>query len=284
MTTSDGKITINCDNELKINSDFLTQDGERDPRIKKVENQIVMYHESLHGQLMIDAIKSSEEWRNDTCNKPPDGKIDYSYSDKTHKVINPLQQEFAAQLIEQIGGKMLVKEITVEETNDGAFTTKVGSLNDFPQFIKNGIRVSLRGTNLINTEFTSHDSDIFLSGNLANKTESGIAWLYVFGTPEEKQSTSDQPTETKIHIPDWVKKNTSWWVDGTLSSTDFLKGIEYLIQRGIILVPQTAKHQSMDKIPDWVKQNAAWWSEGKIDDKTFVTGIQYLISVGIISV
>ncbi|MBI5378485.1 MAG: hypothetical protein HZA82_07680 [Thaumarchaeota archaeon] len=284
VTTSEGKITMNCDNELKINSDFLTQDGERDQRIKKVENQIVVYHELLHGQLMIDAMKSSEKWRNDVCNKPPDEKIDYSYSDKNHKIINPLQQEFAAQLIEQAGGKMLVKEITIEETNDGAFTKKIGSLNDFPQFIKNGIRVSLRGTNLINTEFTSQNSDILLSGNLANKTESGIAWLYVFGRVEEKQSISEQPTETKIHIPDWVKKNTSWWVDGTLSSTDFLKGIEYLIQRGIISVPQTAKHQSMDKIPDWVKQNAAWWSEGKIDDKTFVTGIQYLISVGIILV
>jgi len=283
VTTSEGKITMNCDNELKINSDFLTRDGGRDPKIKKVENQIVIYHELLHGQLMIDAIKSSEKWRNDVCNKPPEEKIDYSYSDKAHKIINPLQQEFAAQLIEQTGGKMLVKEITVEETNDGAFTKKIGSLNDFPQFIKNGIRVSLRGTNLINTEFSSQDSDVIISGNLANKTEIGIAWLYVFGRTEE-QSISEQSTETKIHIPDWVKKNTGWWVDGTLSNTDFLKGIEYLIQRGIISVPQTTKHQGMDKVPDWVKQNAAWWSEGKIDDKTFAAGIQYLISIGIISV
>ena len=284
VTTSEGKITMNCDNELKINSDFLTQDGEKDPRIKKVENQIVIYHELLHGQLMIDAIKSSEQWRDDACNKPSEGKIDYSYSDKNHKIINPLQQEFAAQLIEQAGGKMLVKEITVEETNDGSFTKKVGSLNDFPQFIKNGIRVSLRGTNLINTEFSSQNSDVILSGNLANKTESGIAWLYVFGRTEKEQSTSEPTIETKIHIPDWVKKNASLWVDGTLDSTDFLKGIEYLIQREIISVPHTAKQQSLDKIPDWVKQNAAWWSEGKIDDKTFAAGIQYLISLGIISV
>lgn len=284
VTTAEGKITMNCDNELKINSDFLTQNGERDPRIKKVENQIVIYHELLHGQLMIDAIKSSEKWRDDVCNKSSEEKIDYSYSDKTHKIINPLQQEFAAQLIEQTGGKMLVKEITVEETSDGSFTKKVGSLNDFPQFIKNGISVSLRGTNLINTEFSSQDSDVILSGNLANKTESGIAWLYIFGRIEKEQPISEPPIETKIHIPDWVKKNAGWWVDGTLSNTDFLKGIEYLIQQGMISVPHTAKQQSSDKIPDWVKQNAAWWSEGKIDDKTFAAGIQYLISLGIISV
>ena len=93
VTTTEGKITMDCDNELKINSDYLTQDVERDPRIKKIENQIMIYHELLHGQLMIDAITSSEKWRNDTCNKPSEGKIDYSYSDKTHKIINPLQQE-----------------------------------------------------------------------------------------------------------------------------------------------------------------------------------------------
>lgn len=283
VTTTEGKITMDCDNELKINSDYLTQDVQKDPRIKKIENQIMMYHEFLHGQLMIDAIKSSEKWRDDTCNKPPGGKIDYSYSDKTHKIINPLQQEFAAQLIEQAGGKMVVKEITVEETNDGSFAKKVGSLNDFPQFIKNGISVSLRGTNLINTKFSSQDSDIILYGNLINKTESGIAWLYIFGMQPD-QSANKQLVETKTHIPDWIKKNAGWWVDGTISSTDFLKGIEYLIQRGIISVPHTEKQHSIDKIPNWVKQNAALWSEGKIDDKTFAAGIQYLISIGIISV
>ena len=283
VTTTEGKITMDCDNELKINSDYLTQDVQKDPRIKKIENQIMMYHEFLHGQLMIDAIESSEKWRDDTCNKPPGGKIDYSYSDKTHKIINPLQQEFATQLIDQAGGKMVVKEITVEETNDGSFAKKVGSLNDFPQFIKNGISVSLRGTNLINTKFSSQDSDIILYGNLINKTESGIAWLYIFGM-EPDQSANKQLVETKTHIPDWIKKNASWWVDGTISDIDFLKGIEYLLQRGIISVPHTEKQHSVDKIPNWVKQNAALWAEGKIDDKTFAAGIQYLISIGIISV
>ena len=283
VTTSEGKITIDCDNELKINSDYLTQDVQKDPRIKKIENQIMMYHEFLHGQLMIDAIKSSEKWRDDTCNKPAGEKIDYSYSDKTHKIINPLQQEFAAQLIEQAGGKMIVKEITVGETNNGSFAKKVGSLNDFPQFVKNGISVSLRGTNLIETKFSSQDSDIILYGNLINKTESGIAWLYIFGMQPE-QSGDKQLVETKIHIPDWIKKNAGWWVDGTISSTDFLKGIEYLIQQEIISIPHTEKQHSVDKIPNWVKQNAALWSEGKIDDKTFAAGIQHLISIGIISV
>jgi len=283
VTTTEGKITMDCDNELQINPDYMTHDVQKDPRIKKIENLILMYHEFLHGQLMIDAITSSEKWRDDTCNKPPEGKIDYSYSDKNHKIINPLQQEFAAQLLEQAGGKMVVKEITVEETNGGSFAKKIGSLNDFPQFIKNGISVSLRGTNLINTKFSSQDSDIILYGDLINKTESGVAWLYIFGINTD-QSVNKQLVETKTHIPNWIKKNAGWWVDGAISNTDFLKGIEYLVQHGIISVPHTEKQHNVDKIPNWVKQNAALWYEGKIDDKTFAAGIQYLISTGIISV
>ena len=282
VTTTGGKITMDCDNELKINSEYIMQNLQKDPRIKKIENQILMYHEFLHGQLMIDTITSSEKWRNDTCNKPPEGKIDYSYSDKIHEIINPLQQEFAAQLVQLAGGKMIVKEITVEETNGGSFAKKITSLNDYPEFIKNGISVSLRGINLVNTKFSSQDSDIILYGDLINKTESGIAWLYIFGMNAD-QSMVKQLEENKILIPNWIKNNARWWVDGAINDSDFLKGIEYLIQHGIISIPHTEKQHNVDKIPNWVKQNAVLWYEGKIDDKTFASGIQYLISTGIIS-
>ena len=283
ITTSEGKITMDCDNELRFNPNILTQNTERDPKIQKVENLLILYHELLHGQLMIDAIKSSDKWRTDVCNKPPDEKIDYSYSDTDHKMINPLQTEFALQLIERAGGIMIVDEIKPEETNDGAFTKKMGNLNDYPQYIGTGIHVTLRGSNLINTSFSSPNSDIVLSGNLANKTQSGIAWLYIFGNPEEQPKTEKKP-QTVVKIPEWVKKNAGRWAQGTITNSDFLKGIEYLIQQGIISVPETLKQQSSVKIPSWVKQNASWWYEGKIDDKTFASGIQYLISVGIISV
>ncbi|MGI0041691.1 MAG: hypothetical protein ACRD94_06985, partial [Nitrosopumilaceae archaeon] len=284
VTTSEGKITMNCDNEIRLHPVNLTQDAERDPRIKKAENLVILYHELLHGQLMIDAITSSDKWRNDMCNKPTEEKIDYSYSDKDHKIINPLQTEFISQLIERARGIMIVDEIKPEETNDGAFTKKMGSLNDYPEYIKSGIHVTLRASNLINTEFSSPNSDIILSGNLANKTQSGIAWLYIFGNTEKESVSKAKPQTESVKIPAWVKRTAGWWADDTITSTEFLKGIEYLIQEGIILVPDTVKQQSSGKIPSWIKQNAAWWSEGKIDDKTFANGIQYLISAGIISV
>lgn len=282
-TTSDGKITMNCNNDLKLNYDLMTQDIDKDPRIKQSENLLILYHELLHGQLMIEAIQSSEKWRSDTCNKPVDGKIDYSYSDNDHKIINPLQTEFLSQLIANSGGIMIVQEIMPEETNDGVFTKKLGNLHDYPQYLESGIHVTLRGSNLIDTKFTSQNSDIILSGNLANKTQSGIAWLYVFGRSDDKSETQVTP-KTEIRIPDWIKKNAGWWADNNVTDSEFLNAIEYLIQEGIIQVPETQKQQESDKIPNWFKQNAQWWYEGKIDDETFAKGIQYLISVGVISI
>jgi|SRR5579872_5798059 len=38
-------------------------------------------------------------------------------------------------------------------------------------------------------------------------------------------------------IPQWIKNNAKWWSDGTITDSEFLKGIQYLVQEGIIQVP-----------------------------------------------
>ena len=35
-------------------------------------------------------------------------------------------------------------------------------------------------------------------------------------------------------IPDWIKNNAKWWADGMISEDDFLKGITYMVEKGII--------------------------------------------------
>ncbi|TRZ78981.1 MAG: peptidase, partial [Nitrosopumilales archaeon] len=34
--------------------------------------------------------------------------------------------------------------------------------------------------------------------------------------------------------PKWVKNNAGWWADGTISDNDFVHGIQYLTNNGII--------------------------------------------------
>ena len=90
-------------------------------------------------------------------------------------------------------------------------------------------------------------------------------------------------TETKI--PTWVKSNAGWWADGTISESDFLMGIEYMVTDGILVVPPTTVSQEQsDSVPTWVKSNAGWWADGTISDSDFINGIQYLVESSLISI
>ena len=40
--------------------------------------------------------------------------------------------------------------------------------------------------------------------------------------------------ETKV--PDWIKNNAKWWSEGQITDDDFVKGIQYLVEKGIIRV------------------------------------------------
>ncbi len=86
-------------------------------------------------------------------------------------------------------------------------------------------------------------------------------------------------------VPAWVKNNAGWWAEGTISESDFVQGIQFLIKEGIIVVPPTAVSSDKSQgVPEWVKNNAGWWAEGTITDADFINGIQHLIKTGVISV
>jgi hypothetical protein len=86
-------------------------------------------------------------------------------------------------------------------------------------------------------------------------------------------------------IPPWVKNNAGWWADGTISESEFIQGIQFLIKDGVIVIPATTvSEEKSQSVPDWVKNNAGWWADGTITDKEFVQAIQHLIKTGVISI
>jgi hypothetical protein len=290
ITISGGKMAINCDNEYMLNSDAILKSAEKNPDVKLVEDLVIFYHELLHGQLMIDAIRSNQAWHKDTCNKPIDGDLDYSYTDANHQIIMPLQTEFASQLIEGLGGVFQVEEILPSETASGTFSKKVGTLYDYPDY-KSGITISARSYNIANIEITSQKNDIIISGTLNDKTRNGIVWLYIFGKsppePPSGQTHNGQklPANKPLMIPSWIKNNARWWAQGTISDADFVEGIKYLIENNVMIIPQTTQGSANSQdIPYWIKNNAKWWADGMISDADFVLGIQYLIKNGIMRI
>lgn len=293
ITFSAGKLTINCDNGFMLNTNAVLQTTEKDPQVKLAEDLVIFYHELLHGQLMIDAIKSSSAWRDDACNKEFQDELDYSYTDSDHKIITPLQTDLASQLIQNIGGIFQLEEISPHETSNGAFTKKVGSLYDYPEYVKSGISISARSYNIADIQIISQKNDIMISGTLNDKSQPGIVWFYIFGksqeesgdTPSIETQNEPQPTSQQTEIPNWIKSNANWWADGMIGDNDFVLGIQHLINVEIIKIPQTTQGtQNPQQIPHWIKSNAKWWAAGLISDLDFVQGIQYLIRNGIMQI
>jgi len=48
--------------------------------------------------------------------------------------------------------------------------------------------------------------------------------------PERASGTAEEK------VPDWIKNNAGWWADGQISEDDFVNGIKWLVEKGIIRV------------------------------------------------
>ncbi|MHB8603113.1 MAG: esterase/lipase family protein [Nitrosotalea sp.] len=104
-------------------------------------------------------------------------------------------------------------------------------------------------------------------------------------TQPSQTSDSNNSMQLAISIPSWVKKNAKWWAEGQIGDSEFIKGVQYLVQHGIIVVSTTqVNSQTSQGIPSWIKNNAKRWAEGQIGDSDFIKGIQYLVQNGIISI
>ncbi len=113
----------------------------------------------------------------------------------------------------------------------------------------------------------------------SNATISGPATVIQIFQNNQSYNTSS------IVIPLWVKNTAMWWSHDQIDDSDFIKGIQFLIQNGIMKIPQThSYHPPSNQIPSWIKITAGWWATGKISDEDFVKGIQFLIQNGIMKI
>lgn len=94
------------------------------------------------------------------------------------------------------------------------------------------------------------------------------------------------PPPPSLNIPIWIKNNAGWWANNQIGDSDFVSGIQYLINQGIMKIPATTPGSGTgsNEIPPWIKNNAGWWASGQISDNDFVQGIQYLIKNGIMKI
>ena len=89
-----------------------------------------------------------------------------------------------------------------------------------------------------------------------------------------------------LAIPSWIKNNAGWWSKNKILDSDFISGIQYMIEHKIIVVQnlQNPNHSKEESVPTWIKNNAGWWADGKISDSDFAKGIEFLVKNGMIKV
>jgi len=85
-------------------------------------------------------------------------------------------------------------------------------------------------------------------------------------------------------IPDSIKNNARQWSSDSISDSEFIDGIEDLIEKEIISDTPFERNTFERVIPDWIKNNAKWWADDLISDEDFVKSINYLIKKGIIRI
>lgn len=62
----------------------------------------------------------------------------------------------------------------------------------------------------------------------------GFDPLHQIDDPQKSTKTAATNEEVINQLPSWIKKNASWWAQGLISDKEFVKGIEFLVQKGII--------------------------------------------------
>ncbi|MCH8324170.1 MAG: matrixin family metalloprotease [Thaumarchaeota archaeon] len=135
-----------------------------------------------------------------------------------------------------------------------------------------------------------HESKQYFEKALELEPDSAVIKNYLEFVDKVIQKYPYTPTEKPMLviikpavIPDWVKNNAKWWSEGEIKDDEFILGIQFLIENGIMKVdPPASSNLSSDSIPDWVKNNAGWWADDLISDDEFVSGIYFMIQNGII--
>lgn len=116
------------------------------------------------------------------------------------------------------------------------------------------------------------------------KTQVKCSAVDIAGNLAEKSFTVTINSKSVV-IPEWIKNVAGFWCKGEIEDSNFVEGIQYLINNKVIMVSAASSgSQNFLTLPEWIKNNACWWSQGQIGDADFASGLEFLIRQGILSI
>ena len=122
------------------------------------------------------------------------------------------------------------------------------------------------------------------------QADPAAAQPHVAGPRPAAPAAPAAPSAPAPAVPGWIKSSAGWWAGGMISDEEFVSGIAFLMDTGVIAIGPAAEDAppaggpSADarQVPGWVRTSAGWWADGMISDSEFVRGMEFLVSEGII--
>ena len=62
----------------------------------------------------------------------------------------------------------------------------------------------------------------------------GFDPLHQIDDPKRPVKTTETDENTTKELPSWVKQNAAWWAEGLISDDEYIEGIKFLVEQGII--------------------------------------------------
>lgn len=194
----------NSVNDISIKTMFLFNHGEEEINTFKVFRQLSGYNENTPPKFELQGIV--------------DGKHPLLY-EEAHK-----QHHYKAAVVDKRDFNVMVS-LTDGGATNVHFSYKGCDVLDY--FVKTSIDVNQKVWSGM-TPIPHVETFVFECN--------GFDPLHQIDEPEKSRKTTASDDKTVKEIPSWVKQNAVWWAQGKISDNDYLQGIKFLVEQGIVVV------------------------------------------------
>jgi len=107
--------------------------------------------------------------------------------------------------------------------------------------INHSVQFTIEETGKIGIPFWIKDlAKMWINEPLVTDKDFARAIEYLIQYEIIKIPYTESEGEIESSIPEWVKNNTEWWIEGKISDTQFTSALQYLVKKGIITVNLTS--------------------------------------------
>ena len=103
--------------------------------------------------------------------------------------------------------------------------------------VESSVQFTIEETGTVSLPFWIKDlAKMWINEPLVTDKDFARALEYLIQVEIIKIPYTELGGETESSIPEWIKNNAGWWIEGKISDTEFTMALQYLVKIGIIKV------------------------------------------------